>query len=120
MLVRRVGEMERMPTGYAVAWWLEHERRALCLPVGLHAVASWLRARWLALKAWHDASVIERAYMRGYNAGQARVVSAQARAHEEGFQQGRAEAMAEALERERQTAEAVAELRDILGIARLH
>lgn len=69
-LTRRVEPMGAMPRGYAVAWWLEREERALCLPIGLHVVASWLRARWLALKAWHDASVIERAYMRGYSAGQ--------------------------------------------------
>lgn len=87
-IARRVGEMETMPRGYAVAWWLEHEQRALCLPVGLHAVVSWVRARWLALKAWHDASVIERAYMRGYRAGQ----GGRSRAYIDGVKEGRKQA----------------------------
>lgn len=84
-LVKRVSEMEMMPRGYAVAWWLEHERRALCLPIGVHAIVSWLRARWISLKVWHDASLVERAYMRGYRAGQSGGAEAGRR---EGFRHG--------------------------------
>lgn len=69
-LVRRIGEMERLPRGYAVAWWREDTAQAVCLPVGLHALVSWLRARWLAFVAWRDPSMIERTYFRGYRSGE--------------------------------------------------
>jgi hypothetical protein len=71
-IVRRVGQMERLPRGYAVAWWKENEMAAICLPIGMHVIASWARAQWLAFIAWRTPSVLERAFSNGMRQGMER------------------------------------------------
>lgn len=64
-LGQTISEFEILPRGYAVAYWQPHTARAVCYPVGLHALVSISRAAWLAFRAWHAPDVIERAYNLG-------------------------------------------------------
>jgi hypothetical protein len=68
-LVKRVGEMELMPRGYAVAWWKTNEAAAICLPIGLHVIASIVRTGYMRLRMWRFPDERERAWREGYERG---------------------------------------------------
>lgn len=68
-IVRRVGELETLPRGYGVAWWEMHGRCAVCLPIGLHAIASVIRYAYFKFRMWHLIDERERAWREGYERG---------------------------------------------------
>lgn len=64
-----VGQMERVPRGYAVAWWSDTALTAVCLPMGLHLAVGALRAAWLWLKVSRVPTVLDGAVRRGWDHG---------------------------------------------------
>lgn len=51
-LQRCVGDGAPLPRGYAVAWWRPQSLEAVCYPVGLHVLLSYLHEAWVRLRAW--------------------------------------------------------------------
>jgi hypothetical protein len=103
-IVRRIGQMERLPRGFAVAWWKENELVAIALPIGLHVVASCIRAQWHRFIAWRTASVLERAFRDGERHGLQN-------GYRSGYAVGYAAVQHEEELRQREIAALVAELR---------
>lgn len=62
-------EGEKMPRGYAVAWFDLASMHAVCLPVGFHVIAGWLRARYIWFKAYRVTNGFEDSFKRGYDQG---------------------------------------------------
>jgi hypothetical protein len=73
-LARTIGQMERIPHGYGVAWVRWDQNVAVCLPIGLHLLASWLREAWLRFRLWRAPDLLaeaqERAFQAGFSSGQ--------------------------------------------------
>lgn len=67
--MREVGQMERIPNGYGVAWVSEYRMTAICLPLGLHWLASVARAAWHFLRMAHTPSLLDRAVENGWKRG---------------------------------------------------
>ena len=64
-----VGEMERWPRGYGVAWKDPVFSRYIAAPVGLHLVLGAVRAAWIGVRTWCIPSDLERMWDLGYEHG---------------------------------------------------
>lgn len=64
-----VGEMERIPRGYAVAWWRMNTCSAVCLPWGLHLIVGAVRSAYIWVRAMRVSTILEGAERRGWDRG---------------------------------------------------
>lgn len=68
-LVRRVSEGGLIPKGYGVAWFEINRCTAICLPLGLHWVAGWVRRAWHWFRVGVQPSILDRVAREAHRAG---------------------------------------------------
>lgn len=60
---------ETLPRGYGIAWVEFYADRAVCLPVPLHIIASFIRTAWQKVRIWRAPDLLRAEYDRGRNDG---------------------------------------------------
>jgi len=66
---REIGECERLPWGWGVAWLRWDAQRAVILPVPVNLLAAWIRAIYFQLNRAHAVTHESRIWRAGYDAG---------------------------------------------------
>lgn len=78
---RYASQGEMLPRGYGIAWVEFCTDRAVCLPVPLHIIASFIRTAWQKVRIWRAPDLLRAEYDRGRQMG-----------YQRGYDVGRGEA----------------------------